>query len=372
MRFQYIFLFFLVFTFCILFYLYRERDYLTPFTLTIYLGGSSYLLKEQGIFYTDPLNTIMFTLGIFFIHAGVGSSGKPFSFVRRTLALLALWYSFSLSVKASSIFLITIPLAIILVGNSTLDKKIFRFLKFFGYTILFFILIHIVALKDHSEIIKLINGFSVNFFHYAWGSSLFVEEGKIHFKKILDIFYKDFGILIYLFIPSVVISFFCVDKRRKIIKFTLLFILSTSIFQLSQQRLFLPRNVIPFYIPFLFLSLAGPWNIYMKIKEKYSPRYSNMFISFILLVLFLDRAYALKTKEWGFPYFTNSAKQRAIDFFADIKKKKDSTSYSIGVDLQDHLVFNNHAIKNFPPIPANSDAFLAYIEKYRKKNARKE
>ena len=360
LRFQYVFMFGLVFIFFILFYLYKENDYLTPFLLTIYLGGSSYLFQEQMIFYTDPLLTMMFIMGCFLLYSGT-QRGFFESYSKKPL-LLAFWYSFAVSVKLSAFFLFFIPLVIILYQKSSLNKKFEECVKFFGFSLLCFVFINITAFSSRKQLGRFIQDTTANFWHYAVGhEGLTVNAGWPHAKLILNMIENEFNILFYLFVPVVLYSFFVMDKRNRIITGTMLTIMLISLYSLTEQRVFLPRNIVPFIIFFLLLISTSLWKIYLHFKQ--SSRHSKYILLMIITVLTVDRFCALQLTNWGFYDTFNRSHEKAITLFKNLKKRHHfNISYSVGIDLE---MNNHHFIENAPLLTHRS--FQHYTNIWQKR-----
>ena len=362
LRIQYVVVFALVLFLFFLFYCYREKDFFVPIIMIIYLGGSKYLLHEQGIFYAEPLLFMMFVLGCFFLYAGT-ESGHISDYAKK-IPLLAFWYVFSMSVKISTVFLIFIPLVIIFYEKYPLHKKIQNCLAFFGYAGLIFIFIHITAFIGGGEKIGLlIQGFTVNFWSY---NSFIVDDweyatGWSYINKIFDLIRNDFGILFYLFIPSVMVSFWLSNSRRKVIKSTLLIILLLSLLSLSQQMMFLKRNIVPFYFLFLFLSLSSLLEICQRCKERWLPKYAKFVIPFVVVILAADRLYALSNSDWKFYHTFDRTKKDAVAFFKKVKSiDKKNHSYSVGMkfDMENHTSLDNFSIpSSFKMFPHHQESW---------------
>ena len=172
---------------------------------------------------------MMFILGCFFLYSGT-QQGHISDYAKK-VPLLAFWYVLSVSVKISAVFLIFIPFVIIFYEKYPLHKKIQKCFNFFGYMGLFFVLIHITAFVHEARINRLVQGFTVNFWNYNSAIvGMDFASGWSYVDKIFSLIKNDFGLLFYLFIPAVLISFFVVPQRYKIIKGTLLAILVLSLF----------------------------------------------------------------------------------------------------------------------------------------------
>ncbi len=336
LRLQYVLLFALILIFFILFY-YHTEDPFTPFLLTTYLGTASTLFHEQKGFYVDPLLTMMFILGVFFVYAGTRKGS--FYLYAKKIPLLAFWYAFSVSVKFSAIFLIVIPLVIIFYQKIQFEKKINQCLKFFVWVIIFFVIINISAFHRLGNLMLYIQGTTWVFRQYSVGifnGTIMVAPGWPYLAKIFEMFENDFGLLFWLFLPSVTLSFFITGRRQKIIKTTLLFIFVVSIFSLTQQRLHILRNIIPFYVLFLQLVGTSIWEIFIKCRNDFSikPRlFAGIFITGIILILVFDKVYSPTTR-WIFSHTFDRSREKAVSFFSKIKNEENKDSFSVGMDLE--------------------------------------
>ena len=353
LRIQYVALFALVLFLFFLFYCYKEKIFFVPIAMIVYLGGSKHLLEEQGIFYAEPLLLIMFVLGCFFLYSGT-QQGHISDYAKKIL-LLALWYVAAISVKISAVFLIFIPFVIIFYEKSPIHKKIQKCFHFFGYSGLFFVLTHITAFVHEARIGRLAQGFTVNFWNYNnFIVGMDFASGWSYVTKIFDLIINDFGALFYLFFPTVLISFFVVPQRHKMIKGTLMAIFVLSLFSISQQMLFIKRNIVPFYFLFLFLTFTSLREICQKCKEKWFPRYASFVVPVVVAVLVTDRLYALNNGNWGFYHTFDRTEENAVAFFKKIKLSNGGIrSYSVGVDLnlENHTIVDNFSVslvKTFP------------------------
>ena len=361
LRIQYVVFFALVlFLFC-LFYYYKEKNLFVPMALIIYLGGSKHLLAEQGIFYSEPLLLLMFVLGAFFLYSGT-QRGHISDYARK-IPLLALWYVFAVSVKISAAFLIFIPFVIIFYEKRPVHKKIQRCFHFFWYAGLFFCLIHITAFFNMEQIVRLVQGFTVNF----WNYNRVVVNFPLTSLQSFELIKHSFGALFYLFVPAVLASFFVVSRRHKIIKATLLVILVLSLFSLSRQALFLTRNLVPFYFLFLFLALSSLWEICQECREKWRSQYAKFFAPVLVVLLMADRlcAYSLyHDPDWSFYHTLDRTKENAVALFKKMKSNNPEVhSYAVGVDL--HGLENHTSIENFSV--SLFKTFPEYVEQWRER-----
>ena len=360
MRLQYAALFALVATLFSLFLFYRENDRISPFIITVYLGGSFYLLREQGWFYVDPLLLMMFFVGFFFLYAATKEDG--FSPYARKPSLLAFWYVFTVSVKLSAAFLLIIPITIIFYPKRGISRKVADCFKFLWYSVFFLVLTHIaIFVKGWREIGKFIDENAANFWHYAVGHRHMDPTGWPHAEMVFRMLREDFGILVYLFIPVCLASFYLADGRTRVIKAVLFFIFAATVFSLTEQRIFLHRNIVPFYGFFLILVSTGLWEIY----KKCPPRHSKAFLWATVILLSTDRAYALRNSPWDF-YKTLSTTQRdAVTFFKQLREERGGTSYSVSIDTGDTDPYH----QRIEEVPLLSHATFADYEKQWKDRA---
>lgn len=360
MRFQYIILFALTLIFFILFYYFTENDIFTILFFILYLGGSYYLLEEQRIFYTDPLLTMMFIFGVFFLYGG--TCQNLFLNYAKKIPLLAFWYSFTISVKLSSLFLIVIPFIVIFYQKNNFQNKINQCFKFLAYTIVFFNLININIFFATEGVKRFIQGTTYNFWHYAIGHRGMEPTGWKHAELIFNVFKAEFGLLFYLSIPLVIVSFFIVGKREKLIKASFVFILTTSLFSFINQRFFMVRNFIPFYIFFLLLTLTSLKEIYLKCRDHFSSKNSKILFASIFLLLLFERGYVLKKNPWKVYHSFDRTKEKALSFFNDLKTKTGKSSVSVGLKLK----INDHQIVDNVPLLTH-DSFPEYIRVWEKR-----
>ena len=362
MRLQYVFLFALVLSFFAMFYFFREGDRLTPFVMTAYLGGSAHLLREQKYFYTDPLLIVIFVLGAFLLHAG--TKNDRFSPYGRSLPLLAFWYVFAVSVKLSAVFLLAIPLAVIFSSGKHISEKISDLLKFCGYSALSFAAVHVsVIIGGGGALERFVQDNTANFWHYAVGHYRMEPAGWEHAKMILGVLEDEFGLLLYLFVPSFIASFVLSGRRGMIIKATLLLILAGTLYSLAQQRIHLIRNIIPLYPFLILLTSMGIWELYVKLRERTSPKSAGLALLSVLSLLAADRIHASLKTPWGFYRTFGDTRGAAVDYFRKIKRDKPGRSYSVGVDVgtddRDHQTVGDAPL-------LSHDSFPGYMESGRR------
>ena len=373
MRLQYVFLFALVISFFSMFHFFREGDRLSPFVTTVYLGGSAYLLQEQMWFYAEPLLVLVSIVGVFFLYAG--TKDDHFSPYARNLPLIAFWYSFSICVKLSAALLIAIPLAIIFHSRKRIGEKLTDLFKFLGYSTIFLIVINIPALTEGvGGLFRLVQDQASNFWHYAVGHAGTSPAGWGHARYICAVLKGEFGLLFWLFPPSVAVSFLLADRRGKTIKATLLAMLVGPLLIMTQQRIHETRNVLPFYFLFILLVSTGIWETYVKIRERSSPRNSRLALLGILSVLSTDRIYATINDppwriSWGFHRTLGNCREMAMDFFRKIKRGRHATSYSVGLEVGPETENHQH-LGEVPLVEegwVSPESFNRYVEGWRRR-----
>jgi len=310
----------------LLWYLFRKKYYISAFGLIILLGVNAELLKEQSIFYVEPALLACVNL-IMYMYFRFNASQKITSTAVMAYAVLL---GFAISVKFTAVPLMLIPLVQILWINREIKKRIFHTALFLGTSFLSYVLINFPAMLSRLQFNRFLHDFTSNFWQYAAGSSAeyTVAAGASHFALILSQLEGLFGFALYAVPIVLLFGLYYGSKEQRRLLFLLTFLTVFVMMSFLSQRVYIVRNLIPFYSIFTLAFLFS-----LDILWKHFGDTQKMRISYVLVAL-LSLSGIVRHND-GFVYMSTvvfpNARHSAVLAVNELVKKSDTRSiYSVG------------------------------------------
>ncbi|MEK7532678.1 MAG: hypothetical protein AAB579_03700 [Patescibacteria group bacterium] len=249
----------------------RQRYYLTAFALPVLLGINRLLIKEQGLFYVEPamLAAIAVMTAVFVY---VAMNGVRLTW--RTVVAWSFLTAFMISTKLSTVIYLLLPLALMWWHAENMRARLRWYGIFFGALALSYVVINFPAFMNLASFNQFLHDFSSNFWQYAAGSRdvYTVAPGMPHLRLIMRQFGSLFGPALYA-VPALLA--FALwrgsrDERRIIIPQIIVLVMTVA--SLAGQRIYFERNIIPFYLTFIVLTVLSVDILHRTLWERHSFR----------------------------------------------------------------------------------------------------
>lgn len=248
------------------YYCFRKSLYLLPLAMVWYLGLNRLMLLEQKYFLFEP--AMIIGLNLLLVYFLWALEKKKFSV--EFLALGGLIAAFLLSVKVSSVFFFLLPLVAFWIRRRPGQP----FNRSCGIYVLVFtaamICINYFAFLSSASFNNYLHGMTAIFWYYSEGiqDGDMVTPGWQHFMKNLKQMSDLFGPVMVIF-PIVIYAAWKKARREAKVAIATVGILTLlSIYALCQQGSFLPRNILPLFIPLTFVAFYSAEIAWQKLKSK--------------------------------------------------------------------------------------------------------
>ncbi|AUP79381.1 hypothetical protein [Flavivirga eckloniae] len=337
----------------LLFYCYKHKYYFALVFLIVFPSLNSQLSNEQGYAYIEPLllGFISIVISLFLY---LFQKRKISSFMMIFIGFVS---AFIISVKFSSLFFVLLLCAVPFLNKE--DKFSFEVLlkKILTITvsfIVFFILINWYGFFGSFN--EMLHDFVSNFWNYSNGQRL--EAGNKSTTGLLYNFYRTvtnlralMGYAIYLVPLIVYFGFKYASKEQRVKYGIILFVLLLSLFGLMKQVEFLERNLVPFYIPFLFLVgslLSIVFHAFQKKKDFKYLKASYYIGVVIILVLYTPEIYG--QKNYLFPNKISNI-HKAIHRVPDLEKRN-----------MGYININKSILDNYSNLQTNISSDIYFVK----------
>lgn len=341
MRKVYIFLVFLSFL-PLLYLFFKKGYYVFSFGMVILLGINTEFLIEQSIFYVEPaligcVNLLLFTFFYYLLK-------KKMSW--KSIVFYSFLVAFSVSVKFTVAPLAILPVINLLFLEEENKKKFSKFFYFLLGLISFYILINFPAFLSLSKFNLFIHDFSSNFWQYSAGSNFeyTVDPGFNYLGLIIRQLEGLLGYALYILPLIFIFGWYFARRNERILLASFVFLTSFIIFALTGQRIYLVRNLIPFYPFLLFIFLFSLDIIYKNISKKKTVLFSIVLVTFLMLGI-VNHNHGLKNyKEALIPVSKTGFLEQASEI---IQTEKHYKIYAIGfeIDFFDSREFEDKIIR---------------------------
>ncbi len=272
----------------LLYYCFKHKYYIALVFLIVFPVFNHQLSYEQSLAYVEPLllGFISIVLSLFL-----------YLFDKRKISYFMISFivfvgAFTISVKFSSLFFVVMLLATPFINKEdefSFEPILKKMLFIVGAFAFFFVLINYYGF--FGDFNMMLHDFVSNFWNYSNGQSINASSSETagfinNFKRTFYQWKDLIGYAIYILPILWILGFKYADRSERIKYGIIFFVLTVSIFSLLGQVEFYDRNLVPFYMPFLFISGVSLSIIIRKYNDK--VRYKNKkVLAPIVLIVFL-------------------------------------------------------------------------------------
>ena len=274
----------------LLYYCYKHENYWSLAFLIICLGLNYQLKLEQSYAYIEPI-LLGFISIILTFYLYIFNSKQVSYFIISVISFIS---AFSISVKFSSLFFIILLLSAIFLNKknkfqieSSLKKILVIILSFGGS----FIAINYYGF--FGDFNKMLHDFVSNFWNYSSGGfpisgSEETAGGFNNFMRIVEDLVNLFGYGFYFLPVLLFFGFKYASKKERLLYGLILITTLFTLLSLIKQVTFLNRNLVPFYVPILFIIGILLTNILNQISiKKISHKNKSVPLIITVLILFI-------------------------------------------------------------------------------------
>ena len=232
----------------------RRRYYLTAFAVPVLLGINRLLIKEQGLFYVEPAMLAAIAL-VTAVYVRAMANETRFTW-RQTVGLAALT-AFMVSTKFSTAVYALLPM-LALWWQPTDARARWRHVGLFVVTLAgWYVVINFPAFTSLASFNQFLHDFSSNFWQYAAGSrdAYTVAPGVPHLQLIIKQFGSLFGPALYAVPVLLAFALWRGSRTERRIIVPQIIVLALTVASLAGQRIYFERNVIPFYLTLIALTV---------------------------------------------------------------------------------------------------------------------
>lgn len=265
-----------------LFLFFLKKKYtLVAFGGVLLLGFSLQLLSEQHILYIEPgmvaslaLLTLAYCYALYRNHVSVW-----------TAILLGFLAAFMLATKLSTVLFTALPIILFIYIVSSRNA-----LKYTGVYLIsvgaFYVLINLPAFTSLSGLNLYLHDLFSNFWQYAAGSdsSVTVASGISHVGLLVYQLEELLGYALYVTPALAVFALWHADARERMVLLPLATLTGLSVVSLAGQHVYLPRNLVPFYLPIVLVVLLS---LEIVARKMWSDRGPKLVLGGITLVLLM-------------------------------------------------------------------------------------
>ena len=273
----------------LLYYCFRNKYYMALVFLMIFPALNVQLAYEQSYAYIEPL-LMGFISIVIWLFLYLLEKKKVSVFMMIFLGFVA---AFTISIKFSSLFFVLLLLMLPYFNKEedyqleTILKKTFIIFGSFAFS---FILINYYGF--FGNINGMLHDFISNFWNYQNGQTILASDGSTagfynNFINLLSDLRDLIGYVIYV-LPFVwIFGFYYANKNEKLKFGILTLVLSISFLSLLNQVEFFDRNIVPFYVPFLFVSGIFLSIIIRQFQDKVIFKNSKILNYVVLTLVFI-------------------------------------------------------------------------------------
>lgn len=235
----------------LLYYCYLKEYYLCGLALISIPSLSYLLLHQQSSFYVEPSMIIFLNILIAFLLFIIDRKGLS--------SEMGIWggiiCALALSSKVSTAFFLLLPFVYYYFLES--DKKVlWKVTKWHVFSwVAGFCVINYFAFLSSASMNNYLHGLTAIFWWYSGGTQDLDEIGSnwSHLREILRQFRILFGPVYFLIPYIVILGFLNKDKKSRLVIASFAVTVAITVFSLSKQGSFINRNLMPYFVPTIFL-----------------------------------------------------------------------------------------------------------------------
>ena len=254
----------------LLLFFFKEKYYLVAFGGLLLLGFNLDFLAEQKLFYIEPAMLASLALLILtYCHCLYHRTASS-----KITVLFSFLAAFMISTKFSTVLFILLP--IILFFNVLQGRDALRQVAIYMISLVaFYALVNFPAFISLSSFNLFLHDLSSNFWHYSAGSdsSITVAPGISHLGLIVHQLETLLGYALYILPTLVLFAIYHASVRERMVLIPLIVLGFLSIHSLSEQHVYLHRNLVPFYLPIAIVSLLSVEIVARRLAALYDRTY---------------------------------------------------------------------------------------------------
>ncbi len=321
----------------LLYLFFKKGYYFFVFGLVVLLGINTQLLYEQSIFYVEPALLACINLLIFTFFYYLDKQKMTW----KSLVFCSFLLAFSISVKFTALPLIALSAINIFYLDEESKKRFLKFIYLLLGLVGFYLLINFPAFSSLSKFNLFIHDFTSNFWQYAAGSNYeyTVAPGLNYLSLMIRQLEGLLGYALYLLPVVWFFGLYYANKKERILLLSFSAVLLFVIFALTGQRIYMVRNLIPFYPLFLLVFLISLDIIYRGISYPkgilFQKKKKIMVFSLVIAIFWL---FGIVNHGQGLQAYKEALIPCSkIGFLEEIdqitKTQKYDKIYSVGFDL---------------------------------------
>lgn len=265
----------------LLLFFFKEKYYLVAFGGLLLLGFDLDLLVEQKIFYIEPGMLASLALLILtychYLYRGEVSY--------KTAVLFGFLAAFMVSTKFSTALFVLLPITLFFYLLQNRDAL--RYVATYMISLAaFYALINFPAFISLESFNLFLHDLSSNFWQYAAGSdsSVTVAPGIPHLGLIVHQLETLLGYALYVMPTLVLFALYYASARERMVLLPLIAFSFLSINSLSEQHVYLHRNLVPLYLPITIISLFSIEIVAKQLTASWGRTYVRGGVAAIILL----------------------------------------------------------------------------------------
>lgn len=355
--------------FALSYVLLRHRYYVTAFVVPVLFGINRLLIKEQGLFYVEPaMLAAIAVMTAVFVHVLMNQR----RFTSWQVVGLSALTAFTVSTKFSTAVYALLPILLIWWQPDELRPRLRQLGLFVAALAGSYLLINFPAFTSLASFNQFLHDFSSNFWQYAAGSrdAYTVAPGMPHFRLIMRQFGSLFGPALYAVPALLAFALWRGSRDERRIMISQIVVLALTIASLMGQRVYFERNIIPFYLTLIVLTVLSVDILHRTLWERHSFRrwimagYAAFAVAAMAGVIIASGG----TQKFAFQISLTPRSGFLRNVNEVVEQRKPAAIYAVGFDAE---FFEGQSyrdqLKQLPeaPDPLHNNNYAAYEEVFR-------